>query len=72
MSRKHQTMLTTWINPSPPGQYGHHFWDDIFKGIFMNDFFIIIIQNALKFVSQGPIDNKAVLAWLQTEDKPLP
>ena len=36
----------------------------------------ISIQISLKFVSEGPIDNKAalvqVMAWRQTGNKPLP
>ena len=38
--------------------------------------FFISIQISLKFVLQGPIDNKAalilVMAWCQTGDKPIP
>ena len=42
---------------SPPEQNGHHFADDIFKCIFMNEKFCISIRISLKFVPEGPIDN---------------
>ena len=42
----------------------------------MNEKFFILIRISLKFVPEGPIDNKAALvqgmAWRQTGDKPLP
>ena len=34
------------------------FTDDIFRCIFMNEKFFISITNSLKFVPDGPIDNK--------------
>ena len=44
--------------------------DNIFKCIFMNEKFCISIQVSLKFVPQGPINNKSalvqVMAWCQT------
>ena len=50
--------------------------DGIFKYIFMNEKFWILIQLSLKFAPKGPIDNKAVLvqvmAWHQAGNKPLP
>ena len=46
---------------------GHHFTDDNFKCIFMNEKFCISIQISLKFVPKGPINNKTalvqVMAW---------
>ena len=64
------------INSSPPGQNGHHFADNIFKCIFMDEKFYILTWISLKFVPKGPIDNDAalvqVIAWHQTSDKPLP
>ena len=64
------------INSSLPGQNGPHFADDIFKCIFTNEKFCILIWISLKFVSNVPTDNKSVLvqvmAWHQTGDKPLP
>ena len=59
----------------PPGQNGRHFADDIFKCIFMNEKFCILIEISLKFVPKRLIDNKAalvqVMAWRRTGDKPL-
>ena len=49
--------------------------DDIFKCIFMNEKFCILIQIPLKFVPKGPINNKPalvqIMAWRRTGDKPL-
>ena len=64
------------INLSPPKQNGRHFEDGIFKCIFMNDRFRILIQISLKFILKGLTDNTSalvqVMAWGQTGDKPLP
>ena len=50
--------------------------DDIFKCIFLNENFRILIKISLKFVPKVPIDNKSalvqVMAWRRTGDKPLP
>ena len=43
-----------------PRQKGHHF-DQIFKSIFLNENCYILIFISLKFVPEGPIDNKAAL-----------
>ena len=43
------------VNSSPPGQNGRHFSDDIFKCIFMNKKFCILIQISLKFGPKGSI-----------------
>ena len=52
------------------------FTDNIFKCIFMNEKFCISIQISLKFIPEGPIDNKStlfqVMACRLTGDKPLP
>ena len=60
---------------SLPGQYGHHFTDDIFQYIFFSERFCILIQISLKFVPNEPIDNKVALiqlmTWHQTGNKPL-
>ena len=45
----------TMIDPSPPGQNGCHFADNILKCIFMNEKFCISIQISLKFIPKGPI-----------------
>ena len=54
-------LLANHINSSPPGQNDHHFTDDIFWCIFMNDKFCILIKISLKFVPKGPIDNNSAL-----------
>ena len=54
-------------NSCPPGQNGWHIADYIFKCIFMNEKFCILVEISLKFVTKGPIDNKSewvqVMAW---------
>ena len=49
--------------------------DNIFKCIFMNEKFCISIRISLKFVPNGPIDNKSalvqVLACRWSGNKPL-
>ena len=49
------------INSSLLGQNGHHFADDIFRCIFVNEKFCFLIKISLKFVPNGPIDNYPVL-----------
>ena len=44
-----------------PGQNGRHFADDIFRCIFVNGIFCILIKISLKFVHKGPIDNNPAL-----------
>ena len=57
-------------NSFPPRQNGRHFADNIFKCIFMNEKFCILIRISLKFVPKGLIDNKSalvqVMAWRRT------
>ena len=48
-------------NASPPGQAGLDFADDSFRGIFVNEKFLILIKTSLKFVPKGPIDNNSAL-----------
>ena len=63
------------FDTSPPSQNGRHFADDIFKCIFMNEKFRVLIQISLKFIPRGLIENKAalvqVMACRRTGDKPL-
>ena len=62
------------VNSSPPRRNGRHFADDIFKCIFVNEKFRILIKISLKFVPRGPIDNPAlvsIMAWRRIGDKPL-
>ena len=55
------------FNSFVPGQNGHHFADDILKGILINENLFILILISLKFVPKGLIDNKPalvkVMAW---------
>ena len=48
-------------NAVSPGQNGRHFTDDVFKCIFLNEKFYILIQISLKFVTKYPIDNNPAL-----------
>ena len=60
---------------SPFRQNGHHFADDSFKRIFMNEKFCISIRISLKVVPIGLIENNSafvqVMAWRRTGDKAL-
>ena len=49
------------LNSSPAGQNGRHFADNIFRCIFLNEKFCILIKISLKFVPKGPIDNNQAL-----------
>ena len=66
---------TYHFNSSPTGQIVRHFADNIFRCIFMNEKFCILIRISLKFLPKRPIDNKSalvlVMAWRRTCDKPL-
>ena len=49
--------------------------DNIFKWIFLNEKFCILIQIPLEFVPKEPIDNNSalvqIMAWRRIGDKPL-
>ena len=53
----------------------HHFPEDIFKSIFLNENCCILIKIALKYVHQGPINTipalVQIMAWHRPGDKPL-
>ena len=49
------------LNSSSPGQNGHHFTEDIFNGIFMNEHVWISHTIWLKFVLKGPTHNNTAL-----------
>ena len=51
-------------NSSLPWQNGRHFEDNIFKYIFLNEKFCILIWMSLKLVLEGPTDNKWALVYL--------
>ena len=53
-----------WVKWSSPGQNGHHFAGDIFKCIFFNEMFCILIRISLKFVPKAPVDKSAVVATI--------
>ena len=63
------------INTLRPRQNGHHFPDDIFKCIFLNENVWIMIKNSLKFVPKGPISNipalVQIMAWHRPGNKPF-
>ena len=50
-----------FLNSSPPGQNGRLFADDVFRCIFVNEKFCILIKISLKFVPKDPIDNNPAL-----------
>ena len=49
-----------------PRQIGRHLAHDIFICIFVNEKVCILIQISLKFVPNGPIDNKSPLVNIMT------
>ena len=51
------------FNSSTPGQNAAHFADDIFRCIFPNEKYCILIKMSLKFVPKGPIDNDPALLF---------
>ena len=68
-------MASSGLNTLRPAQNGHHFGDDIFKCIFLNENVWIPIKISLKFVPKGRINNipalVQIMAWRQPGDKPL-
>ena len=67
--------LDCFFNTLRLRQDGHHFPDDIFKWIFLNENVWILIKISLKFVPWGQINNNPALvqmmAWHRPGDKPL-
>ena len=63
------------VNTLRPRQNGHHFADDTFKRIFLNENVAILIKISLKFVHKGQINNipalVLIMAWRRPGDKPL-
>ena len=63
------------INTMRTRQNGHHFPDDIFKWLFLNENVLISINISLKFVPRSPINNiltlVQIMAWRRQGDKPL-
>ena len=58
-----------------PRQYGHHFAGDIFRWIFLNEKFFILIKISSNIVSKGPIDKTMhwfrIMAWCRIGGKLL-
>ena len=69
------TANSCWLNTLRPRQNGHHFPDDIFKCIFLNENVWIPTKISLKFVPKGPINNipamVQIMAWRRLGDKSL-
>ena len=63
------------VNTLRPRQNGRYFADDMFKYIFLNENVWILIENSLKFVPKGSINNNPalcqIMAWRRPGDKPL-
>ena len=63
------------INTLRVKQNGHHFADDIFKSIFLNENVEFSIKISLKFVPKDPINNipalVQIMAWGRSGNKPL-
>ena len=57
-------------------QNGHHFTDDIFKCIFLNENLWISLKISLKFIPKVQINNiltlVQIMAWCHPGNKPLP
>ena len=53
--------LETCLTDLSPGQIDRHLADDIFRFIFMNETYCILIQISLKFVPRDLSDNKSAL-----------
>ena len=68
-------VLQQMINTLRPRQNGHHFPDDIFKCIFLNENAWISIKISVKFVPKGPIIKIPAMVWItawgRSGDKPL-
>ena len=66
---------TIQVNTLRLRQNGWNFEDDIFKCIFLNENFCILIKISLKFVPKGPIYNIPatfwIMAWRQSGNRPL-
>ena len=63
-----------WLNSSPPGQNGHHFADDIFKCLFLNENVWISINISLKCSVNNIRALVQIMAWRsmnQLHSKPI-
>ena len=63
------------LNTSRPRQNGHHFADDIFKCVFLNENIWISINISLNLIPKGQINNipltVQIMAWRRPGDKPV-
>ena len=75
LSHSHEPCTSCSFITLRPRQHGHHFPEDIFKCIFLNENVWIVIDISLKFVPQGPFNNipasVQIMAWRRPGDKPL-
>ena len=74
-SKDHDIVYTGRVNTLRLRQNGHHFTDNIFKCNFLNENLCISVQISLKFVLQGPLNNKTsliqIMAWRWTGTQPM-
>ena len=75
-TQKYQNAATFFENGAlRPRQNGHHFADDTFNRIFVNENVRISIKFSLKFVPKGSINNNPalvqIMAWRRPGDTPL-
>ena len=67
--------LRLWFSTLRPRQNGHHFANDIFKCIFLNENAWISLKISLKFVPKVRINNipalVQIMAWRRPDNKPL-
>ena len=62
--KQSQSYFVVLLNTLRLRQNGHHFPDDIFKCIFLNENVWILIEISLKFVPKGAIANIPALVWI--------
>ena len=64
-----------WVNTLRPRQSGHHFPNDIFKWIFLNENIDLSMKISLTFVPKGPVNNipalVQIMVWHCPGDKPI-
>ena len=70
-----RSLMCLSVDTLRPTKNGHHFTDDIFECIFLNENSWISIKISLKFVPKGPINNipslVQIMVWRRPGDKPL-
>ena len=67
--------MDLYIKTFRPRQNGRHFAPDMFRRIFVNEKYFVLIQISQKFVPNIPISNHLslvqIMAWRRSGDKPL-